>query len=213
MIAVLIAFNILAGLFLIGVVLLQSGKGADMGAAFGGSSSTVFGASGAGNVLTKITAGTAAVFMGTSLILAVTSTRYQSVFVGASEPTPIGAPAATAAPPGQPTDGVDAKAAAEAGGQQPLAADETGAVGNTESPASSDLGPAGQAGAIDAGASPPANDEPTHEQQTIKLRVAPKDDAVEDPAGTPSANPAGAAPKNPAGPTPPPTPGGASGAR
>ena len=43
MTAILIAINILAGLFLVGVVLLQSGKGADMGAAFGGAGSTVFG--------------------------------------------------------------------------------------------------------------------------------------------------------------------------
>ena len=154
MVPVLIALNILAGLFLIGVVLLQSGKGADMGAAFGGSSTTVFGASGAGNLLTKLTAATAAVFMGTSLILAVISARDQSVFADA--PEPVAAPAVPPAPDGQPTDGVDAKAAAEARGQEPLVADETDLPGDAPAAAPSDLGPAGLAGGDQA--SPQASD-------------------------------------------------------
>ncbi len=88
MTAILIALNVAAGLFLIGVVLLQSGKGADMGAAFGGASSAVFGPSGAGNVLTKVTAATAAVFMGTSLALAVISAEQPSVIDDLAEPEP-----------------------------------------------------------------------------------------------------------------------------
>ncbi len=57
-------------LLLIAVVLLQHGRGADMGAAFGGgSSNTVFGARGAGNFLTRLTTGAAIVFMLTSLSL------------------------------------------------------------------------------------------------------------------------------------------------
>src|SRR5688572_24596048 len=56
-------------LFLIAVVLLQTGKGADMGAVFGGGSQTLFGSGGAGNFLTKLTTGTAIAFMVTSLIL------------------------------------------------------------------------------------------------------------------------------------------------
>ena len=52
------------------VVLLQSGKGADMGAAFGGSSQTIFGSSGPGTFLGKMTTGIAVVFMLTSLFLA-----------------------------------------------------------------------------------------------------------------------------------------------
>jgi len=61
--------HILACVFLIVVVLLQTGKGADMGAVFGGGSQTLFGSSGAGNFLTKLTTGTAIAFMLTSLIL------------------------------------------------------------------------------------------------------------------------------------------------
>ena len=57
------------------VVLLQTGKGADMGAVFGGGSQTIFGSSGAGNFLTRLTTGAAIVFMITSLILTYSSTR------------------------------------------------------------------------------------------------------------------------------------------
>jgi preprotein translocase subunit SecG len=68
--------HILSCFFLIGVVLLQTGKGADAGAAFGGGSSqTVFGSSGAGNLLTRLTTGTAILFMVTSLGLTWISTR------------------------------------------------------------------------------------------------------------------------------------------
>jgi preprotein translocase subunit SecG len=51
--------HILACLILIMIVLLQAGKGANMGAAFGGSSQTVFGSSGAGTFLGKMTAAVA----------------------------------------------------------------------------------------------------------------------------------------------------------
>lgn len=64
----LIAVHVLAAVFLIGVVLLQTGKGADIGAVFGGGSSeTVFGSSGAGTFLTRLTTGIAILFMLTSL--------------------------------------------------------------------------------------------------------------------------------------------------
>ncbi len=65
-------------LFLIVVVLLQTGKGADMGAAFGGASQTVFGATGALTLLHKVTTVTAVLFMLTSLSLAWHSARVQS---------------------------------------------------------------------------------------------------------------------------------------
>ena len=55
--------HVLACIFLIVVVLLQTGKGADMGAVLGGGSQTLFGASGAGNLLTKLTTGMAITFM------------------------------------------------------------------------------------------------------------------------------------------------------
>src|SRR5262249_60115025 len=61
--------HVLSCFFLIVVVLLQTGKGADMGAVFGGGSQTLFGSGGAGNFLTRLTTATAIIFMATSLIL------------------------------------------------------------------------------------------------------------------------------------------------
>src|SRR5512136_744664 len=69
MYTLLIILHVLACLVLILIVLLQAGKGANMGAAFGGSSQTVFGSSGAGTFLGKMTAAVAVIFMLTSLIL------------------------------------------------------------------------------------------------------------------------------------------------
>jgi preprotein translocase subunit SecG len=66
---ILTVLHILVCFVLILIVLLQAGKGANMGAAFGGSSQTVFGSSGAGTFLGKLTAGVAIVFMLTSLTL------------------------------------------------------------------------------------------------------------------------------------------------
>lgn len=68
---VLIVIHIIVCVALIMIVLLQTGKGADMGAAFGGGSSqTLFGSSGASTFLTKATTCAAVVFMLTSLTLA-----------------------------------------------------------------------------------------------------------------------------------------------
>jgi preprotein translocase subunit SecG len=73
------------------VVLLQQGKGADIGAVFGGSSQTVFGSAGAGNFLTKLTSGLAVVFFATSIYLAYTSNRRASgsLFEGSSIPKSV----------------------------------------------------------------------------------------------------------------------------
>ena len=89
--------HVLACLFLIVVVLLQTGKGADMGAVFGGGSQTLFGSGGAGNFLTRLTTGTAIAFMITSLVLtwgAGASRRHESNLldkIPAAE-APAGAP-------------------------------------------------------------------------------------------------------------------------
>jgi len=74
--AVLVALHVIVCIFLIAVVLLQRGKGAEMGAVFGGgASSTVFGSRGAGNFLTKLTTGSAIIFMLTSVTLSYISTQ------------------------------------------------------------------------------------------------------------------------------------------
>jgi preprotein translocase subunit SecG len=79
MTVLLTIIHIIVCLFLIAVVLLQSGKGAEMGAAFGGSSQTLFGSRGAASFLSKMTTVAAVVFMVTSLTLAVIASRSGSI--------------------------------------------------------------------------------------------------------------------------------------
>jgi preprotein translocase subunit SecG len=97
--AFLTVVHVLVCVVLIVVVLLQRGKGAEIGAVFGGgASTTVFGARGAGNFLTKITTGAVVIFFLTSLSLAYIATRDQSLFsdeTALEEPAP--APEAPAA--------------------------------------------------------------------------------------------------------------------
>ena len=90
--------HVLACFILILVVLLQAGKGANMGAAFGGSSQTVFGSSGAGTFLGKLTATVAVIFMLTSLILTYTAGHRGSSLVERSQ-IPITQQAPPAASP------------------------------------------------------------------------------------------------------------------
>jgi|GEM_PF-1777055 len=71
MTTVTLIIHLLASVTLVLVVLLQTGKGASVGAAFGGSSQTVFGSTGAATFLSKMTTVVAIVFMFTSLGLAV----------------------------------------------------------------------------------------------------------------------------------------------
>jgi preprotein translocase subunit SecG len=70
--------HILVCIALVLIVLLQAGKGAEMGAAFGGASQTIFGSSGAMGFLTKLTTVAAVIFMITSLLLAFGSSRRAS---------------------------------------------------------------------------------------------------------------------------------------
>lgn len=97
--------HVLVCLFLIVVVLLQRGKGADIGAVFGGGSgTTLFGSRGAGNFLTRLTTGAAVVFMLTSLSLAYfaqeRSTLLQDEAPAAGAPTsPFAEPEAGAPAP------------------------------------------------------------------------------------------------------------------
>jgi len=73
MTTLLIILHVLVSLFLIGIVLLQHGKGADIGATFGGSSQSLMGTEGAVPLMNKITTLAAIVFMGTSITLAYMS--------------------------------------------------------------------------------------------------------------------------------------------
>ena len=71
LLTVVLAVQMLTALVMIGLILIQHGKGADMGAAFGsGSSGSLFGASGSANFLSRTTAVLAAVFFAATLLLA-----------------------------------------------------------------------------------------------------------------------------------------------
>ena len=88
---ILTTLHVCAGFFLILVVLLQTGKGAAMGSAFGsGASQTMFGSSGAGSFLTKLTTAAAVVFMVTSLTLATIGSdkKGDSLLEGLEESVP-----------------------------------------------------------------------------------------------------------------------------
>jgi len=71
----IIILHIIICIALILVVLLQAGKGANMGAVFGGSSQTIFGSSGPGTFLGKMTTAIAVIFMLTSLGLSYLSVQ------------------------------------------------------------------------------------------------------------------------------------------
>lgn len=72
--AIILVVHVLLALLLLVLILIQHGKGADAGAAFGsGASGTVFGASGSGSFLTKVTTWVAIAFFATSLTLAYLS--------------------------------------------------------------------------------------------------------------------------------------------
>jgi preprotein translocase subunit SecG len=111
MIIAVTILHVIVSVGLILVVLLQTGKGAEIGAVFGGSSSTIFGSSVAGNFLTRLTTGMAIVFMVTSLALGYFAGRNPSATIfdnrtpaaatGAQPVTPAqqqSAPPATATP-------------------------------------------------------------------------------------------------------------------
>jgi len=78
MTTLIIVLHTIVCLFLICIVLLQHGKGADIGASFGGSSQSLFGTEGPMPLLNKITTIAAIVFMGTSITLAYVSAHKSS---------------------------------------------------------------------------------------------------------------------------------------
>jgi preprotein translocase subunit SecG len=96
-----VVLHIIACLFLIGVVLLQQGKGQDLASAFGGGGTqTAFGPRGSANVLSRATTILAALFMVTSLALSML--RPQSRSVLDKIPSAVPSPVATGTPPPAP---------------------------------------------------------------------------------------------------------------
>jgi preprotein translocase subunit SecG len=96
-----IILHVFVCFMMIGAILLQSGKGAEIGAAFGGSSQTVFGSRGPANFLSKLTVVVAAIFMLTSFSLAILAKQRNaaSTVIDLEQKSEPAAPAA----PTQPT--------------------------------------------------------------------------------------------------------------
>jgi preprotein translocase subunit SecG len=124
--AVLVTIYVIVCFFLILVVLLQQGKGADIAGAFGGGSSqTAFGARGATTFLHKVTTGAFIGFVVLSLLLAILEARPKSSVISKSLPAaagkaPASAPAAQPGAPGQSAPGQPAAApAAPSSGTSP----------------------------------------------------------------------------------------------
>jgi preprotein translocase subunit SecG len=77
---IILVVHLLVALTIIGLIMLQQGKGADMGASFGaGASQTLFGSSGSGNVLTSATAWLVALFFASSFSLALLANQKSAV--------------------------------------------------------------------------------------------------------------------------------------
>lgn len=85
--------HVLVAVAIVGLILIQQGKGADMGASFGaGSSQTVFGSAGSAGFLVKLTAGLTAIFFVTSLTLAIYAKKNAATY-GVIPDAEIAAPA------------------------------------------------------------------------------------------------------------------------
>ncbi len=102
---VVVVVQVLAALAIIGLVLLQHGKGADMGAAFGsGASGSLFGATGSSNFLSKSTAVAAGVFFVATLALTFIGNHHTAQSGGVMDNLPAPAQQAAPAAPAAPAD-------------------------------------------------------------------------------------------------------------
>ncbi|HET6344588.1 MAG TPA: preprotein translocase subunit SecG [Myxococcota bacterium] len=138
--------HVIASVFLVLVVLLQSGKGGGVGAAFGGASGQIFGGRGASTFLSRVTSGAAVVFFLTSLTLSMMSSRHRSVVLRASGRAPVAAPA-------------DANGVVDpnATGATPAADSEAVKEGQAAEPAKKPDAPAATPPGVPEGTPPPAH--------------------------------------------------------
>ena len=114
---VILAIQMLAALGMIGLILIQHGKGADMGAAFGsGSSGSLFGASGSANFLSRTTAVLATIFFVATLALAYFGNQRPASSGSVLETPAAAVPAAGSAPAAGASTAVPAPAAEPASG-------------------------------------------------------------------------------------------------
>ncbi|HXG20196.1 MAG TPA: preprotein translocase subunit SecG [Methylomirabilota bacterium] len=148
--------HIITCFFLATVVLLQQGKGSDVSAVFGGSSQTLFGSSGAGNLLTKLTSASAIIFMLTSLTLTYGAAKQsaKSLFDNA--------PVSTPAPPATPEGAPAAQSGAPTASSEATASSTTATT--TTQPSASTEGQQTTSGTVASTPTTPATTVPTSVQ-------------------------------------------------
>ena len=137
LLTIIIVIQVLSALTIIGLVLLQHGKGADMGAAFGsGASGSLFGATGSSNFLSKSTGVAAAIFFAATLALAFFGGRQTASTGGVMDNLPAAVPAVPAAPPASnavPGAAANPAASVPANPQNPVPAAPAGANSSGQS--------------------------------------------------------------------------------
>lgn len=134
LLSVMVVLQLLAGLVMIGLVLIQHGKGADMGASFGsGASGSLFGATGSANFLSRSTAVCAGVFFVCTLALAYfsnnrTAAPSGSILDRAAVVAPASSAASAASAPTGQIPGMAPAPAALPSAPAPVAAPASGAI-------------------------------------------------------------------------------------
>ncbi len=124
----IVVLQVVSALVIIGLVLVQHGKGADMGAAFGsGASGSLFGATGSSNFLSKSTGVAAAIFFAATLALALIGNKYGSSSTGVMDRLP--ASSVPAAPPAANAPAANTPAPAGAAPTTPAPAPASPAAG------------------------------------------------------------------------------------
>jgi len=98
MTVLIVIIHIIVSFIMIGVILLQAGKGAEIGASFGGSSQTIFGSRGAATFLSKVTVASAVLFMLTSIGLTILSNQRSVASIVDQHPPAQTPPAGTSSP-------------------------------------------------------------------------------------------------------------------
>jgi preprotein translocase subunit SecG len=150
MLSILLFIHTILCLTLIGLVLIQQGKGADMGAAFGGGSNTVFGAGGAADFITRLTTGMAIAFMVSSIFLVKAYTASANTLASQQNGVVVDPLA------GSVMEGASEPAAAAAVATGSPVANQTAAVTPAAEASKAVEAPAAQAPATQASAAPAA---------------------------------------------------------
>ena len=151
----LMVVQVLSALGVILLVLLQHGKGADMGAAFGGGASgSLFGASGSANFLSRFTAVLAVVFFASTLVLAMFGYRRPEAPASVMETAP---PASAPAPRPSDVPASDVPSSAPASGAAAPASGASASASGASPSASNAAAPASTAPAPASGAAAPAS--------------------------------------------------------